>query len=145
MINIGNRTSSYPILSVIILLIKQLSLLWLQTKLDSTQSYYHYKYCLSIFLRTCTDFIYRKWQMPFPQQKRMMMMMTMMKKEVTCQSTTLMMRYNLTKTCKPLYLFQQCHDVIFINFLSLLTCWFSLQKLYNKPLFSEFQKLSLSK
>ena len=70
-------------------------------------------------------------------------MMMMMMKEVTCQSTTLMMRYNLTKTFKPLYLFQRCHDVMFVIFLSSLSCWFSLLKLYNKPLFSEFQKLSL--
>ena len=50
---IGNRTSCRPIQSVIILVINKsdsrfavvrfcLSLIWLQTELDSTQSYYHY-------------------------------------------------------------------------------------------------------
>ena len=49
----GNRTSCYPILSVIILVINKSdshlaivwfcwSLVWLQTELDSTLSYYHY-------------------------------------------------------------------------------------------------------
>ena len=51
---IGNRTSCRPIQSVIILVINKsdsrfavvwfcLLLVWLQTELDSTQSYYHYK------------------------------------------------------------------------------------------------------
>ena len=51
---IGNRTCCHWILSVIILMINKLdsrlaviqffqSLVWLQIKLDSTQSYYHYK------------------------------------------------------------------------------------------------------
>ena len=50
---IGNKTSSRPIQSVIILAINKSnfrfpdvqfcqSLVWLQTQLDSTQSYYHY-------------------------------------------------------------------------------------------------------
>ena len=54
MINIGNRTSCRPIPSVIILVINQirlprlcLSLVWLQTGLDYTQSYYHYLLMLS--------------------------------------------------------------------------------------------------
>ena len=38
---IGDKTSCCPIRSVIILVIL-LSLVWLQTELDSTQSYYHY-------------------------------------------------------------------------------------------------------
>lgn len=61
-------------------------------------------------------------------------------------------KYNLddevqfNKIFKPRYLFEQHCDVTFVNFLSSLSCLYSLTKLHNKPYFSEFfQKLWLSK
>ena len=67
---IGNRTSCCPIQSVIILVINKsdsrfavvrfcLSLAWLQTELDSTQSSYHYKFWAEL---TTTHWNRRTWQ-----------------------------------------------------------------------------------
>ena len=70
---IGNRTSCRPIQSVIILVINKsdsrfavvrfcLSLIWLQTELDSTQSYYHYLSRHSPFLSVGDKYIRDTWK-----------------------------------------------------------------------------------